>query len=69
MTRIPRVYPADTGKMDYKEPQVKRAKKRDKAKEKHERNGHFSAKHVRLAEDIQAKGVAKEKAKPKYGGK
>ena len=55
--------------MDYKEPSVKRAKKRDKAKEKHERNGHFSAKHVRLAEEVQAKGVAKEKTKGKHGGK
>ena len=32
-----------------REPQQKRQKKKDKAKEKFERNGKFSAKHIRLA--------------------
>ena len=39
--------------MDYPDP--KRRKKSDKAKEKYERNGGFSQKHVRLSEEIQTK--------------
>ena len=49
--------------MDYKEPKVKRAKKADKAKEKHERNGHFSSKHVRMTEQNLEKATAKAGAK------
>jgi len=33
----------------------KRRKKKDKAKEKYERNGSFSAKHVRIHEQIKKK--------------
>ena len=35
--------------------QVKRIKKSDKAKEKHDRNGGFSQKHVRIAEALAEK--------------
>lgn len=38
-----------------KEIKTKRVKKSDKAKEKYERNGGFSQKHVRLAEALAAK--------------
>ena len=38
-----------------REPQQKRQKKKDKAKEKFERNGKFSAKHVREVEWLNAK--------------
>ena len=38
--------------MDYKEPPAKRQKKKDKAREKHDRNGSYSAKHIRLATAI-----------------
>lgn len=43
--------------MDYKEPKDKR-KKKDKAREKQERFGSFSAKHVRQAE-ARLEGKAK----------
>lgn len=37
--------------MDYsREPPTKNRKKKDKAREKHERNGTYSTKHVRLHE-------------------
>jgi hypothetical protein len=39
-----------------KEPVQKRQKKKDKAKEKFERNGKFSAKHVREVERLKTKG-------------
>ena len=42
--------------MDYKEP-VKHGKKKDKAREKHERFGGFSARHVRAAEARAAAGA------------
>jgi hypothetical protein len=35
--------------------QVKRVKKSDKAKEKHDRNGGFSQKHVRIATALSEK--------------
>jgi hypothetical protein len=38
-----------------KEIKTKRTKKSDKAKEKYERNGGFSQKHVRLTEALAAK--------------
>ena len=41
--------------MDYKEPKTKRDKKSDKAKEKHERNGGFSQKPIRLATENKKK--------------
>ena len=47
--------------MDYSAPEKKRSKK-DKAREKHERNGGFSAKHIRLAEARQAAGAEKKAA-------
>jgi hypothetical protein len=47
---------------------VGRSKKDDKAKEKYERNGGFSQKHVRLMEAMaekRATGAATSAAKPK----
>lgn len=46
---------------------VGRSKKDDKAKEKYERNGGFSQKHVRLMEAMAEKRAAelKQAAKPK----
>ncbi len=41
-----------------------RKKKSDKAKEKYERNGGFSQKHVRLQAALAEKRVASEKKKP-----
>ena len=41
--------------MDYKEPPSKRTKKKDKAREKVAQNGHFSAKHIRIAEQLKSK--------------
>ena len=41
-------------KMDYKEPNTKRSKKSDKAKESYEKNGGFSQKHIRLTEARKA---------------
>ena len=35
--------------MDYKEPKTERRKKSDKGKEKFDRNGNVSQKHVRIA--------------------
>jgi hypothetical protein len=47
-------------------PSAGRRKKDDKAKEKYERNGGFSQKHVRLAEALAAaRAAAAKKAKPK----
>lgn len=40
------------------QPNVGRKKKDDKAKEKYERNGGFSQKHVRLAEALAEKRAA-----------
>jgi hypothetical protein len=51
--------------MDFIEPPMKRNKKKDKAREKHERNGTFSAKHVRLSEAKQEKATATKKGKSK----
>ena len=49
--------------MDYKEP-VKHGKKKDKAREKHERFGGFSARHVRLTESLaEARTEARASAK------
>jgi hypothetical protein len=48
--------------MDYSAPEKKRSKK-DKARDKHERNGGFSAKHVRLAEARAQAGAEKQAAK------
>lgn len=42
-------------------PNYKRSKKSDKAKEKHDRNGNFSQKHIRLQEQIQEKRKNKSK--------
>lgn len=42
--------------MDYKEPVEKRKKKKDKAKEKFDRNGKFSAAHVRKVEAVTTAG-------------
>jgi hypothetical protein len=39
-----------------REPVQKRQKKKEKAKEKFERNGKFSAKHVREVERLKTKG-------------
>jgi len=39
-------------------PSAKRQKKSDKAKEKHERNGGFSQKHIRLQEELMKKRQA-----------
>ena len=39
-----------------KEPVQKRQKKKDKAKDKFERNGKFSAKHIREVERLKTKG-------------
>jgi hypothetical protein len=36
-------------------PTSKRSKKSDKAKEKHERNGSFSQKHIRISEELKQK--------------
>ena len=41
-------------------PKVKRAKKSDKAKKTHEKNGNFSQKHVRLIEALAEKKVPKK---------
>jgi hypothetical protein len=49
---------------DYENMSAKRQKKSDKAKEKFERNGKFSAKHVRQAEALSAKNQPKQKDKP-----
>jgi len=48
-------------------PSAGRRKKDDKAKEKYERNGGFSQKHVRLAEALAAARAvaAKKQGKPK----
>ncbi len=45
--------------LDYRmdQPKVGRKKKDDKAKEKHERNGNYSQKHVRLMEALQKKST------------
>lgn len=45
------------------EPNVSRKKKDDKAKEKYERNGGFSQKHVRLAAALAEKRASKPKSK------
>lgn len=45
-------------------PNSKRPKKSDKAKEKHERNGNFSQKHIRLQEQLQEK--RKNQSKPNF---
>jgi len=37
----------------------KRRKKKDKAKEKFERNGGFSTKHIRITEEVQIKKQGK----------
>jgi hypothetical protein len=43
-------------------PNAKRSKKSDKAKEKHDRNGNFSQKHIRISEVLMNKrGAQKEK--------
>ena len=47
------------------QPNVGRKKKDDKAKEKYERNGGFSQKHVRLAEAVAEKRATAPKPKPK----
>ena len=39
--------------MDYKEPQAKRLKKADKAKRTFEKNGKYSQKAVRQAEELK----------------
>ena len=44
-----------------KEPNSKRVKKSDKAKESYEKNGGFSQKHIRLAEARQEKKHVKSK--------
>jgi hypothetical protein len=49
---------------DYDNISSKRPKKSDKAKEKFERNGKFSAKHVRQAEELLAKNPPKPKDVP-----
>ncbi len=49
--------------MDFKEPAAKRQKKKDKAREKFERNGAYSSKHVRAVEQNLAKGPTKSKGK------
>ncbi len=49
--------------MDYKDPPEKGRKKKDKAKEKHDRNGGFSKKHVRQAEALIEKNAIKPKNK------
>jgi hypothetical protein len=49
--------------MDFSVPD-KRRKKKDKAKEKHDRNGGFSQKHVRAVEAKQEKNATKA-TKPK----
>jgi hypothetical protein len=41
--------------MDYKEPNVKRSKKSDKAKKTHEKYGATSQKHIRITEAVKAK--------------
>jgi hypothetical protein len=43
------------------EPQEKRRSKKDKAKEKYERNGAFTSKHVRIAETLAEKRIIKPK--------
>ena len=43
---------------------VGRNKKDDKAKEKHERNGGYSQKHVRMMEAMAEKRAAAAKQKP-----
>jgi len=50
--------------MDFSVPD-KRRKKKDKAKEKHDRNGGFTQKHVRLTEATQEKNSTKPKPKKK----
>ena len=42
-------------------PNSKRSKKSDKAKEKHERNGNFSQKHIRISEELMKKRAAEKK--------
>ena len=42
-------------------PKTERRKKSDKAKEKYERNGAFSQKHVRIAEALSEKKLAEGK--------
>ena len=49
---------------DYDNMSAKRQKKSDKAKEKFERNGKFSAKHVRQAEALLEKNPPKAKDAP-----
>ena len=48
--------------MDFSVPD-KRRKKKDKAKEKHDRNGGFSQKHVRAVEATREKVATKPKKK------
>ena len=50
-------------------PDTKRHKKSDKAKEKHDRNGGFSSKHVRMAEALREKKGAKPKDSSQKKGK
>ena len=52
-----------TSKMD--SIKVKRAKKSDKGKEKYERNGGFSQKHIRLVEARAEKSGSKSEATKK----
>jgi hypothetical protein len=42
-------------------PNSKRSKKSDKAKEKHERNGNFSQKHIRISEQLLKKRAEQKK--------
>ena len=44
--------------MDYKDPQVKRYKKSDKQKERQERNGGYSKKHIRVKTSAVATAAA-----------
>lgn len=44
-------------------PNAKRSKKSDKAKEKHERNGNFSQKHIRICQELMEKRAAIQQKK------
>ena len=50
--------------MDYKEPKTERRKKSDKGKEKFDRNGNASQKHVRIAAALLEKRLQRWRVFP-----
>lgn len=56
--------------MDYnREPPTKGRKKKDKAREKHDRNGTYTAKHVRVQEALKERVGPRAPQQPPKGPK